>query len=137
MSKKYKIDLKTNDDVKRGAEDALFIKTLYEMIQSSERINLAEYEIDEERHAVFESAIELIDEIARGSDCRASCSIGQDGFVGTITIACKHFVPDPVLFKRAVALADSFEIVTYSDGSVEINLTFFKMLTKVRDGSKN
>ncbi len=138
MSKEYKIDLLEIDERRREEEDNAFIKVLYELYKSSGYIDLSEYEQDEKRYELFEYATKIVSEAFTGCDCNVKSSLGRGGLIGTISILGRHIEPkNHLLFKNAVLSADSLELETYLDGNVEVSLTFFDMLKKVRDRSKN
>ena len=138
MERKYHIDLKDLSDKKREEADAAFIDALLEYLKRADPVDWGNYEKDSTRRELFELTIEMVLRAFEDVDCEISSKITQHGFVGTIAVRCRGFSPsDPELFKAAVLSADSLEMEGNLDGIIEINLTFFNMMKKVRDRSKN
>lgn len=138
MERKYHIDLKDLSDKKKEEEDNAFIGTLIEYLKKADLIDWSDYDKDPTRRELFELAHALVLRAFENVACQIRNKITQRGFVGTITIRCRDFSPsNPELFKAAVLSADSFEVEGKLDGMIEINLTFYNMMKRVRDGSKN
>lgn len=138
MTKEYKVDLRDLDDKKKEVDDSLFFDMLFEMIKKSEPIDFSEYKTDESRHKLFNSVANIVSMSVDTKRCAVSTTIGQGGFVGTISIKCKHLIPkDHTLLKSAILASDSLEMEADLEGNVVINLTFFDMLKRVSDRSKN
>ena len=138
MATEYQIDLREIDDRRKEEEINVFIEELLKLIQASGVINLEDYERDDVRHELFGYAAGLVTKSLAGYNCNVKTSLGQGGFVGTISITGKHIIPsNGKLFKAAVLASDSLEMEANLDGNIKVNLTFFEMLKKVRDGSKN
>ena len=137
MNKKYKIDLGEIEERRREKEYDEFINNLYKLMISLDPVDLSDYEIDEDRYMLLNSTFKLVSESFIDSECDIECSVSNSGLMGTIKITCEHLIPtDYSLFKGAVLVSDSFEISSYLDGHVEINLTFFDMLKNAYDEVK-
>lgn len=138
MAVEYKVTLRSKDDIEKEAEDDLFFDALFNLIRMSKPIDFSEYKTDESRHELFDNVAGIVLQSLNGEECRVATKIGQGGFVGTVSIMCKHLEPiDHDLFKSAILASDSLEMEADLEGNLVINLTFFDMLKKVSDRSKN
>lgn len=138
MEREYQVDLKRADEQRREEEIDAFVKTLLELAKESGLINFDEYEKDYVRHELFSHVAKIVRESLIERECSVKDSIGQGGFVGTISITGKQIEPrNDTLFKSAILASDSLEMEADLEGNVVVNLTFFDMLKKVSDWSKN
>lgn len=138
MERLYNIDFEAIVDAKKENDDRELIRALLNQLGQSIPANCNEYRRDDDRHALFRVAIELVLTAFEGVDCEIKSRISASGRVGSIEIRCYRFAPEnPELFKAAILAADSLEIEGSTDGVININLVFFDLKQRVMNGSKN
>lgn len=116
------------------------MQVLMYIVQNLNDLDLTDYDINIDQYNKFELAQHLLKQAVQKDEKDYSMETNIDEAIKSATISLRFYsaeIKDIDAFKHAIRLADSLEIEGCLDMTVEMNLTFFNMMVRVRDGSKN